>query len=182
MKVKTEHIREAVRQYVFHESAETFPVLASMTEAGECRFTGPISVDLTVGREMDHYRVDGSLKVPVSLLCSRCLAEFDQTVSSQFSIFFREGEGLGADNEEDDDVELDERALVSATFSGDEIDLQPELGEQVALCIPLKPLCSESCKGLCPVCGIDLNTATCGCKEEERFSKFSALKNFKVGS
>lgn len=182
MKVKTEHIREAVRQYAFHESADAFPVLASMAEAGECRFNGQISVELTAGREMDHYRVDGSLSVPVSLVCSRCLADFEQAVSSQFTIFFREGDSIGADSEEGDEVELDERALVSATFNGDEIDLQPEIGEQVALCIPLKPLCSEGCKGLCPFCGVDRNTVACECEKEAKPSKFSALKDFKVRS
>lgn len=180
MKVRTEHIKETVRQFVFREAADSFPVLASMAQAGECRFNGPVSVELNAGREMDHYRVEGALSAPVSLLCSRCLADFDRVVSSQFTIFFREGAGLGADDE--DEVELDERDLISAVFEGDEIDLLPEIGEQVALTIPLKPLCSETCKGLCPFCGVDLNTTVCGCAQEQAYSKFSALKNFKVRS
>lgn len=178
MKVRTEHIKETVRQFVFREAADSFPVLASMAQAGECRFNGPVCVELSAGREMDHYRVEGALSVPVSLTCSRCLADFDRDVSSQFTIFFREETGSGMDDE--DEVELDERDLVSATFEGDEIDLLPEIGEQVALSIPLKPLCGENCKGLCPSCGADLNTTVCGCGQEEKFSKFSALKDFKV--
>jgi len=57
-------------------------------------------------------------------------------------------------------------------FEGDEIDLLPEIGEQVALTVPLKPLCSETCKGLCPFCGADLNTTACGCGQEQAYSKF----------
>jgi len=87
MKVRTEHIKDTVRQFVFREAAESFPVLASMVQAGECRFNGPVSVELNAGREMDHYRVEGTLSAPVSLVCSRCLAEFDRVVSSQFTIF-----------------------------------------------------------------------------------------------
>ena len=180
MKVRTEHIKDTVRQFVFREAAESFPVLASMVQAGECRFNGPVSVELNAGREMDHYRVEGTLSAPVSLVCSRCLADFDRMVSSQFTIFFREGTGFGADDE--DEVELDECDLISAVFEGDEIDLLPEIGEQVALTVPLKPLCSETCKGLCPFCGADLNTTACGCGQEQAYSKFSALKNFKVRS
>ena len=180
MKVRTEHIKEAVRQFVFREPADSFPVLAAMAQAGECRFNGPVSVELNAGREMDHYRVEGTLSAPVSLVCSRCLADFERVVSSQFTIFFREGTGLGGDDE--DEVELDERDLISAVFEGDEIDLLPEIGEQVALTIPLKPLCSETCKGLCPFCGVDLNVTVCGCGQEQAYSKFSALKNFKVRS
>ncbi|CAH2030994.1 YceD family protein [Trichlorobacter ammonificans] len=178
MKVKTEHIRETVRQFVFQEAAAAFPMLAEMEEAGECRFTGPVSVELTAGREMDHYRVEGTLSVPLSLTCSRCLAEFGQVVSSQFTIFFREGRG--EEQAEEHEVELAERDLVSAIFQGDEIDLLPEIGEQVALTVPLKPLCSESCKGLCPSCGVDRNTTVCTCSQEPKLSKFSALKDFKV--
>lgn len=180
MKVRTEHIRETVRQFVFQEPATAFPVLEEMERAGECRFTGPVNVEVTAGREMDHFRVEGSLSVPVSLTCSRCLTEFGWTVSSQFTIFFREEQGGGPAEEEE--VELAERDLVSATFQGDEIDLLPEIGEQVALTVPLKPLCRESCKGLCPSCGGDRNTTACACGQEPKLSKFSALKDFKVRS
>jgi uncharacterized protein len=81
---------------------------------------------------------------------------------------------------DEEEVELAEQDLVSAVFSGDEIDLLPEIGEQVALAVPLKPLCSEQCKGLCPLCGADLNTAECGCSREPVNLKFAALKDFKV--
>jgi uncharacterized protein len=99
-------------------------------------------------------------------------------VHSGFTIFFREDSA--AHHEEEDEVELGEHDLISTCFSGDEIDLLPEIAEQVALEIPLKPLCSENCKGLCPVCGIDLNFGTCNCVIEQKQSKFAALKDFKV--
>ena len=81
---------------------------------------------------------------------------------------------------EEEEIELSEQDLVSATYSGDEIDLTHELEEQVAMEIPLKPLCGEGCKGLCPVCGTDLNQAACSCQREQINLKFSALKDFKV--
>lgn len=178
MKVRTEHIREAVRHFVFEESADAFPALAAMQSAGECRFNGPISVELSAEREMDHYRVEGALYVTVSLVCSRCLADFNRKVETDFTIFFRET--TGEEEYDESEVELEERDLVSASFTGDELDLGPEIGEQVALNIPLKPLCDDGCKGLCPACGADLNIAVCGCAKEEKPSKFSALKDFKV--
>ena len=178
MKVRTEHIKETVREYSFNEPAESFPVLAEMVAAGECRFTGSVQVALTAERELDHYRVEGTVSVPVQLDCSRCLCSFDRTVFSRFTIFFREG--TAANHEEEDEVELGEHDLISTCFSGDEIDLMPEIAEQVALEIPLKPLCSENCKGLCPVCGIDRNTGSCSCVIEQKQSKFAVLKDFKV--
>lgn len=179
MKVRTEHIKESVREYSFNEPAEFFPVLAAMTAAGECQFTGSVQVAIKAERELDHYRFEGTVTVPVQLNCSRCLCSFDRTVFSQFTIFFREGV---AANHEKDEVELEERDLISASFNGDEIDLMPEIAEQVALEIPFKPLCSENCKGLCAVCGIDLNSNQCSCVIEQKQSKFAALKDLKVRS
>ncbi len=179
MKIKIDHIREKSRQYSFTESAESFPVLADMSSAGECNFTGPVNVNVTAGREFDHYRVDGLVTVPIQQNCSRCLCSFDKNICSSFSIFFREN---FKNLEEEDEVELEERDLITADFSGDEIDLSMEIAEQVALEIPLKPLCSETCKGLCPVCGVDLNTETCSCVLDSKQSRFAALKNFKISS
>lgn len=179
MKVRTEHIKEAVREYAFVEPASSFPVLQEMEAAGECSFTGSVEVTLKACREMDHYRVEGALAVPVQLTCSRCLCSFDKAVSSRFTIFFREGV---AAQEDEDELELAEQDLISTSFSGDEIDLMPEIAEQVALEIPLKPLCSEACKGLCPTCGADLNRGGCSCAVEQKSSKFAVLKDFKVRS
>lgn len=179
MKIKTEHIKETVQDFIFTEPAESFPILMEMVAAGECRFVGPVKAELTAVREMDHYRVEGTVTVPVELDCSRCLCSFEREILSRFTIFFCEGAAVP---EDEDEVELDERDLVSSSFSGDEIDLMPEVSGQIALEIPLKPLCSESCKGLCPGCGIDLNLKTCGCVTETKSSKFAVLKDFKVRS
>jgi uncharacterized protein len=177
MKVRLDHIRDVTRELSFSEPVESFPVLVAMVASGECAFDGPVQATLIAGREMDHYRVEGTVTVPLRQTCSRCLVSFDQELSSRFTIFFREGTPQVGDEEE---VELAEQDLVSAVFSGDEIDLLPEIGEQVALAVPLKPLCNEQCKGLCPVCGVDRNTTACGCSREPVNLKFAALKDFKV--
>lgn len=179
MKVRTEHIKESVREYSFVEPASSFPILQEMESAGECSFVGPVQVAFKACREMDHYRVEGTLAVPVQLTCSRCLCNFSKSVASRFTIFFREGV---AAHEDEDELELAEQDLISTSFSGDEIDLLPEIAEQVALEIPVKPLCSDACKGLCPACGADLNSDGCSCALEQKTSKFAVLKDFKVRS
>lgn len=179
MKVRTDHIKDVARQFSFTEPAESFPMLADFAGQGECRFTGSITTDLSIRYEGGHFRVEGRVQAPVQVSCSRCLASFEQLLDSRFTIIFREG---NASHEEEDEVELEEQDLVSASYSGDELDLLPEIGEQVALAVPLKPLCSDRCKGLCPACGADLNAAECGCSREPVNLKFSALKDFKVRS
>lgn len=177
MKVRIDHIRDTTRELSFSEPVESFSILMAMAEAGECSFAGPVLTRLTAGREGDHYRVEGTVSVRLHQTCSRCLAAFEQELCSRFTIFFREGAPQAEDEEE---VELEKQDLISATFTGEEIDLLPEIGEQVALAVPAKPLCAEQCKGLCPICGIDLNKEMCNCSRESLNLKFAALQDFKV--
>jgi len=105
------------------------------------------------------------------------MAETDNAVASNFTIFYRKSTGQPQDEEE---VELAEEDLIAATYDGEEIDFSDEIAEQVLMAIPFKPLCSEDCRGLCSSCGADLNMSTCGCDRQDMSLKFSALKNFKV--
>jgi uncharacterized protein len=59
-------------------------------------------------------------------------------------------------------------------YQGDVIDLEKYLREQILLMVPLKPLCAETCKGLCPRCGADLNHEPCRCEAEQTTSPLAA--------
>jgi uncharacterized protein len=56
-------------------------------------------------------------------------------------------------------------------------ELQPLIREYALLEIPINPICKPNCKGLCPVCGEDLNQVDCGHKSLTKESPFSALKD-----
>ncbi|OHB33901.1 MAG: hypothetical protein A2X79_03340 [Desulfuromonadaceae bacterium GWB2_53_15] len=178
MKLVIDHIQEKPFPLRIEESAGLFPVLSRMQSEGECTFTGPILCDITAAREYDHLRVSGRVDTQVTLACSRCTAIYEAGIGSTFTIIYRKGNFQEVDQEEE--TELSDQDLISATYIGNEIDLTHEIEEQVAMEIPIKPLCNEACKGLCPVCGIDLNHATCSCSSEQTSFKFSALKDFKV--
>ena len=178
MKITVDHIHEKPLSLHADEAVELFPVLVGMETAGECSFTSPIHYDVSVAREFDHLRVAGSVNTSVEMCCSRCLATFESTIKSDFTIFFRRGTAEESTSEEE--TELSEQDLISATYFGDEIDLTHEIEEQVAMEVPLQPLCRNACKGLCPECGIDLNQAKCSCSDKQFNFKFNALKDFKV--
>ena len=133
---------------------------------------------MIVTREYENIRVFGRVAAPLALSCSRCLADFTSFVDTSFTIFFRKEAAATASVEED--LELGDMDLISSSYTGDELDLTHEIEEQVAMEIPLKPLCSESCKGLCHECGVDLNTSSCSCSKESVSLTFSALKDFKI--
>lgn len=180
MKLRIEQLKEIPINFEYKEPWESFPVLQEMVSDGACRFEGSASISIQAVKELDNFRVTGKVSIDTNLTCSRCLEPLFTTVESRFTFFFHPVQsGLSMD---EDEVELDESDLVSSGFSGDEIDLLPEIGEQIALSIPLKPLCSENCKGLCLECGADLNSSACNCTDAQYNYKFSALKDFKVRS
>jgi uncharacterized protein len=179
MIIRVDQIHDKALTLQIEEPIASFPVLAGLQADGICSFSGPVQGSVTTKREYDHLRVAGTISTPVVLACSRCLVSYETAVESAFTIIFRKGspsQGLA----EEDEIELDEQDLISATYSGDEIDLTHEIEEQITMEIPFKPLCGEECKGLCPSCGMDLNRSTCSCGGNEINFKFSALKNFKA--
>jgi uncharacterized protein len=176
LKIRVDDIKDAAKVLTGTEQVGDYPSLAAMQEAGECQFISPIRLQLTVTREYDLIRVHGEVATGVRLGCARCLKEYEMAITSPFTIFYSRAAALPLDEE----VELAEEDLVSATYQGDEIDLTPEIAEQVLLEIPFKPLCREECRGLCSVCGADLNVTECGCDRRDSSLRFSALKNFKA--
>jgi uncharacterized protein len=65
-------------------------------------------------------------------------------------------------------------------YSGKTIDLAPALREQILLAVPPSPVCDESCKGLCPTCGKDLNAGDCGCEKTAIDPRWAALKSIQL--
>ena len=177
MIIAVDHILDKPLLLNFVKPVETFPMLAEMQKDQFCRFISPISGEISVVREYDHLRANGRVTATVAFSCSRCLIDYNSEIDSNFTIFFRKDVSASFD---EDEVELGEQDLISSSYSGNEIDLTHEIEEQLAMEIPLKPLCSNSCKGLCHVCGNDLNQSQCSCSNETISLKFGALKDFKV--
>jgi uncharacterized protein len=178
LKIVLDHISGKPLELNGEKAIEFFPALVEAQAAGECVFNAPVSYSLAASKEYGHIRVSGYVKTSVLICCSRCLAEYESPISSYFTIIFRKG--VVDPDFSEDETELSEDDLISSVYSGDEIDLTHDIEEQVAMAIPLKPLCEESCKGLCPECGVDLNKSSCTCTEKAFNFKFSALKDFKV--
>lgn len=124
--------------------------------------------------------VEGTAETEVKLVCSRCLTEFAQPVTTRFALTFTE-ELPQFEGEDEEEVELSAEDMGLSLFDGEEIDLRDAIAEQVIMSLPLRPLCSEGCKGLCQFCGADLNEGDCGCQPSPFNAKFDALKAFKVG-
>jgi uncharacterized protein len=126
---------------------------------------------LRVQKAASEVMIEGDLKAAAELQCSRCLKRFRSDMSIPVDVVYHPVDELKGDDHEiaSEDLDLD-------FYTGDELDIDRLLKEQVALNIPMKPLCSEFCKGLCANCGADMNDGTCSCSVKITDSRFQELK------
>lgn len=175
--IRVDDIRDKVTEISEELPVASLPLLAGMMASGEVTVTTPVQVEVSAEREYDHIRVRGRVTGGIRLSCSRCLTEIDEQVGSSFEIFYTKSRVREA--VPDEEIELSDVDLVSVSYSGDTIDLTPEVEEQFVMEIPLKPLCSEGCRGLCSSCGADLNQGECGCNRVVSLA-FGSLKDLKI--
>jgi uncharacterized protein len=130
----------------------------SMMEVDEpdVHFRQDIRHDLHVQVQGNALLVTGTLDTAVVLRCGRCLREFTRPLRvAQF--------------------------VVHQPLAGeDSVDLTANVREDILLELPQRALCSPDCKGLCPVCGQDLNTKTCGCKPSTQDLRWQALDKINI--
>jgi uncharacterized protein len=119
--------------------------------------------------------LDGQLDTAVSLECSRCLETACLPVACHFNYTFTPPGELHIDEQE-----LSAEDMDFVYYEDETIDLDPIIYEQIVMHIPIKALCSVSCRGLCPHCGINLNQESCQCHNQQVNEKFSILKKLKV--
>jgi uncharacterized protein len=135
----------------------TVPAGALSSDADVFRISAPIVLAASIHKIRQQYRVAGRVSTTLEVGCSRCLEPFALVVDEAIDVLFLpHGEHAG---EVERQVEDDD--LSTAYYQDAVLDLGQLLQEQLYLVVPMKPLCSESCRGLCGVCGVNLNTASC---------------------
>ena len=120
-------------------------------------------------------RIAGNFSTRVELLCARCLEPIARDVANQFELLYRP---LGADaGKEALSVTTAEAEI--GYYHGEGLLLEDVLREQVLLALPLRAICCDDCKGLCPHCGKNLNLEQCNCAEPVDNPRWSALKEIR---
>jgi len=180
MRLRIEDLKEGELTFQFEEKQAAFPVLMEMVADGECEILTPVRVKGSTLQVQHMIEVSGTVEVRVRLTCSRCLNPFESKLHNAFTLDFTRAplEAEAAPGPKEAEMRPETVALV--IFEGDEIDLREAVQEQVVLAFPQKPLCRESCKGLCPTCGFELNQGDCGCRPSAPNSGFAVLKNLKL--
>lgn len=120
-------------------------------------------------------RVVGELSTRVEVPCARCLDPVSRDIARKFDLLYRP-QGTDAGREE---ISVTDAEAEIGYYTGDGLLLEEVLREQVLLAVPIKIVCREECRGLCPHCGKNLNQGSCDCREEVSDPRWDALRGLR---
>lgn len=137
------------------------------------RVAAPVEASFDVQRAgADAYRVTGRATTRLELDCGRCLEPFALPVDAEFELRYVPLPTGAAEAER----EISEDDLTTSFYRDGMLDVIELLREQFQLALPMKPLCAQSCSGLCPQCGANLNRTECGCAPQWEDPRLAPLK------
>jgi len=149
-----------------------FEVLSAEIIEEDAVFLSPLYVELSIKKSGDNVFIKGQITTNISFVCSRCLAPYEFPVDSAFDIVCIPEE-LDVVKEQ-----LEEEDLGQLFYHHRKIDLREIVMEQLNLTFPLKPICSEDCHGICPVCGKRIQDGQCSCVSNDSDPRLEKLKKF----
>lgn len=127
---------------------------------GDVTITAPMTVTGVARGTVDGVNVTFDAAAPANLSCVRCLTRWESPIEASGSHYFARS------------PDKDGYGIVEG-----EIDVGGPARDELALAMPAAPLCRDDCKGLCPICGTDLNDGSCDGHGDDSDSPFSVLKD-----
>jgi uncharacterized protein len=115
-------------------------------------------------------RIKGRLTVCMESECDRCLAQAQFPLDATFDLFYSPTGSITAEEE----VAIDEGEAEMGFYEGAGMELEDILREQILLLLPMQRVCSDDCKGICPVCGGNRNETSCDCRIKASDDRWTA--------
>jgi uncharacterized protein len=133
-------------------------------------FLEPVNAEVSVKKTGEEILIKGRIRSRLNVICSRCLLPYEFAVDSEFDLVYIPDEpGTIREPEEKED-------LSRYFYSDRTIDIKMEVWEQLNLTFPVKPLCTQDCQGICPVCGKIIRKERCSCLRDESDPRLEKLK------
>jgi len=150
MKIEIDKIPDGGLDLHAEEPAERYGIEKELAQ-----FTSPVTIDVHADFLSSQLLVRGTIQAKTAGVCSRCLKEIANP------------------------VRIDEYTFDCDASPGDIIDLTENIREHIIIALPMKQVCAEQCKGLCPRCGRDLNISVCDCSRKTVDPRFGGLDKLK---
>lgn len=164
MFIKLAHLEEGTHIFTEKDNAETVGLDKEM-------FAEDVSIKVTVDKRGVNYYLNILSSAVGEFCCDRCLEKFTKEIISESNIIYTEDITL-VDMKDKDELRY-------IRNEEEDIDISEDIRQLISLSVPLKMLCSEKCKGLCPHCGKNLNFGGCDCKNEIIDPRWEKLKGLK---
>ena len=165
-----------VRKLKFAETWETNGFVfsdPSITQKSPLTAEGVAELLPDTGGEV---HIKGRIQVDVETECDRCLGRALFHVDTPVDLYYRPFDPLA----EEDEKAIDEGEAEMGFYEMPGLQLEDIIREQVDLALPMQKVCSDACKGICPVCGVNRNETNCDCHPKSGDDRWMALKDFHV--
>ena len=165
MKLLRSELESGFKEKLFDINASDLP------DRGIRIFDRHIACTLTCSVVQFGFQVSGRLQATVQYDCDRCLDCFDNHLDLPLKLWFTARQELSKNQGSE---------MILFPDEDDCIDISCELADLIILVQSMKSLCSDECKGLCSLCGINLNRASCDCIPAPEDDRWEALKELKL--
>lgn len=174
MKLKVKDIDDVGGDLVYSEATDTLNALLLHGEVCDFEFQTPAEVRLSYRRSGQELFFYGRVSSQVIGHCARCLEKYSFDLGADFSFILVPKTPMPTD------LELNQEDLDLSFYDSEEVDVSPLVLEQIVLALPTRPVCSETCEGLCPQCGANRNNENCGCVTDQGDPRLAVLRNLKL--
>lgn len=185
MRVNIDEIKEAGLRRSWDVTRETLDGMVSGDQAGY-RARGPAHLEAKLDKIERRVRVDAHGDAQLTVPCRRCLRPVQVDVPVDFELTFVPADEYVDEPRSDDENNtgpvagsFEPEQAEEEIYTGKVIDLDPVVREQLLLALPGYPVCQDDCKGLCSVCGANLNDRDCGCDRHVPDPRWAGLEKFK---
>ena len=167
MKIQLANLQEGLTEIEFEHNSDSL----NFTELDEIgySFINPIKIKVSINKVGVQYFLKVITNTIANFICDRCLETFNHELHDEFRLVYSTEIEYWSEAK-------DEKGLRLLTSEATEINLADDIRESLLLMIPMKIICSEDCKGLCPQCGINLNFETCNHISKQIDPRWETLK------
>ena len=164
MKINISNLESGLHEIQLSEPSHGLGLL------GHGHLVGKIELRATIDRRDDDLNLKAEISSAAELLCDRCLSTFQHKIAAKINLYFSNK----LSRFEDD--------IKPLNLNNQIIDLSKEIRSAFVLTLPIKLLCKESCKGLCPTCGVNWNEGICSCHSNKSDSRWEKLKELQIST
>ncbi|MBK7381273.1 MAG: DUF177 domain-containing protein [Ignavibacteriales bacterium] len=162
MKIKISSLTDGTYEYHFEDDVKKLDL--------EHPFVGKYITKVNLSKYLNQIILEAATTVDAEFECDRCVKIYSAQIESRYKMVYLHNQPEG----DDDSVDV-----TYLTKDADKIDITDDVRDYLLLAVPIKKLCKEDCKGLCPRCGKNLNDGQCSCKPEEVDARWKPLLELK---